>query len=427
MSGTAKTANSLWRQPDFLKLWTGQTVSLVGSQVTLLALPLTAILALGATPVQVGLLSAVEYAPFLVVGLFAGVWVDRLCRRPILIWTNLGRAILLGTIPLVALLGRLHLVQMYVVGCLMGVLTVFFEVAYQSYLPSLVNRAALIEGNSKLEVSRSAAQIAGPGLAGTLVQLVSAPVAIAANVLSFLVSAACLGLIRTPEPPPMAADRRGAWAEAKEGMRVVADDPILRAIAASAGTFNLFAFVFLPLFALYATRELGVTPALLGLVLAVGSGGFLAGALVAGPIVRHLGLGVTLILVPPVSGAGVLLAAAAGGPPTLVLALLALAQFLYGAGGTVFNVHSVSLRQAVTPPRLLGRVNATMRVIAYAAIPLGALAGGLLAEWIGVRLTLAAAGLGLLCAAGWIVGSPVRSLRQVPATHEAPAAAVPAD
>ncbi len=418
MSGPAPHAGGLWRNGAFLTLWTGQTIALVGAQVTLLALPLTAILALGATPAQVGLLSAVEYAPFLVVGLVAGVWTDRLRRRPILIWANLGRAALLGTIPLAALLGRLHLAQLYIVGLLVSTLAVFFEVAYQSYLPTLVARGDLVEGNSKLEVSRSAAQIAGPGLAGALVQVASAPLAIAANTASFLVSALLLGLIRAPETPRPAARRRGAWAAAGEGLRVVAGHPILRAIAASAGTYNLFAHVFLPLFALYATRELGVAPALLGAVLAIGSGGFLAGALLAGPVVRRAGLGAALLAVPVVSGGGVLLIAAAGGPRPLIVLLLALGQFLYAAGGTVFNVNSVSLRQAVTPDRLLGRVNATMRVIAYGAIPLGSLLGGGIAEWAGVRPTFVVAGLGVLCAAGWIVASPVRVLQRTPALLE---------
>src|SRR5919204_6968169 len=220
MRGIARPGG-LWRHREFVKLWTGQTISRLGSEISQLAIPLAAALVLHASPAQMGLLGAFEFAPFLLLSLFAGVWVDRVHRRPVLIVADVGRAIFLGSIPVAAILGVLRIEQLYVVGLLTGVLTVFFDVAYQAYLPVLVSREHLVEGNSKLEVSRSVAQIAGPGLAGGLVQAITAPMAILLDAVSFLVSALSLGLIRTPEPVPVRDGRRRVRAEIGEGLRVV--------------------------------------------------------------------------------------------------------------------------------------------------------------------------------------------------------------
>ncbi|MDQ6601536.1 MAG: MFS transporter, partial [Chloroflexota bacterium] len=266
---------ALWRHADFLKLWAGQTVSQFGSQVTVLALPLTAALTLHANAANMGFLAAASTAPFLVFGLFAGVWVDRLRRRPILILADIARFALLALIPVLALLGALTLVDLYVIAFLVGILTLFFEVAYQSFLPAVVGRAQLVDGNSKLETTRSAAQIAGPGAAGALVQLVTAPVAIAVDAASFLVSVLFLGLIRTPEPSPARTmARRRVWAELNEGLRAVLDDPILRATMGSAGTVNMFGSLLFAVFVLYALR-LGIGAGLLGVIFAVGNLGYL--------------------------------------------------------------------------------------------------------------------------------------------------------
>ena len=231
----------LWRHPDFVKLWTGQTISLIGSQVTFLALPLTAVLVLNATPAQMGFLTAAGAIPSLLVGLFAGVWVDRHRRRPILIAADLGRAALLLLIPVAALLGVLRIEYLYIVAFLVGTLGLFFEVAHHSFLPSLVGREQLVEGNSKLEISDSVAEIVGPGLAGGLVQLVTAPIAIAVDAISFLISALFLGLIRTPEPAPKPPDeQQNIFGEVVEGLALVSGNALLRAIAGGMSTVHLF-------------------------------------------------------------------------------------------------------------------------------------------------------------------------------------------
>ncbi len=286
-------AGGLWARPDFLKLWAGQTVSQVGSQVTALALPLLAV-TLGATPTQMGALIAIETVPFLALSLLAGMWIDRLRRRPILIATDLGRAALLASLPVAALLGRLGLPQIYLVAVGVGTLTVFFDLAYQAYLPVLVGRAHLVEGNSKLELSRAAAQIAGPGLAGVLVQLLAAPRTIALDALSFLLSACCLRAIEAPEAVPVAA-RRGGRAEIGEGLRFVLGEPYLRAIVGCSATLNGFAFLQAAVYLLRATRELALPPGAIGLVSAAGGVGALVGAFASPHLVRRYGLGRTLI------------------------------------------------------------------------------------------------------------------------------------
>src|SRR5205823_6920973 len=230
----------LWKNPDFVKLWLGQTVSHFGSGITGIALPLTAVLILAATPIQMGILGALDGVSVLVIGLVAGVWVDRVRRRPLLIATDLGRAFILGTIPLAALLGVLRIGQLYVVAALAGMLTVLFNVANPAFLPSLIPQESLVEGNSKLGMSDSLAEIGGPAVAGPLVQLISAPFALLFDALSFLFSACSLGLIRTPEPPPRAGEQRESlWSDLVEGLRIVLKNPLLRALAASAGIFSL--------------------------------------------------------------------------------------------------------------------------------------------------------------------------------------------
>lgn len=413
----------LWRHPGFLKLWVGQTISIFGSAITGLALPLAAVLLLDAGPAQMGLLGAADFAPFLLVGLFAGVWVDRLSRRRVLIAGDVGRALLLLTIPLAALLGALRMEQLYVVGFLTGVLTVFFDVAYQSFLPSLVQREQLVEGNSKLEVSRSVGNIAGPGLAGALVQLVTAPLAILLDALSFLVSACFLAWIRAPEVVRQAEQRRSMWNEIGEGLRIVLGNPLLRSIAGCTGTSNLFSSTLYSLYVLYVTRELGVTPALLGLVFSVGSAGGLLGALLAGRAARTFRLGPTIVVSGGMTGVATLLILLARGPLFAVVPLLAAAQFLVGLGVPIYNINQVSLRQAICPHRLQGRMNATMRFIVWGTLPIGALIGGALGERIGLWPTMAVGAIGMLLAPLWVYFSPVRSLREQPAPLEEPARA----
>lgn len=405
----------LWRQPDFLKLWAGETISVFGSQITLLALPLTAVLVLGASPAEMGILSAVEFAPFLVLSLFVGVWVDRLPRRPVLIIADIGRVALLGSIPVTYSLGGLSIGYLYLVGVLTGIMTVFFDVAYQAYLPSLVEREQLVEGNGKLEVSRSVAQIAGPGVAGTLVQLITAPVAIAFDALSFLASAIFIGFIRKTEPVKVKSEKRAnIWAEIGEGLGVVFGSKLLRSIAGSTGTSNLFGNVGQSVFTIYVIREQKIEPAILGLIYGVGSIGALLGALLAGSTARRFGVGPTLVVTQLVGGLGLVIIPFASGSLILAIPLLIVAQFITSLVSPIYNITQVSLRQAITPHRIQGRMNASMRFLVWGTIPIGSLIGGVLGELIGLRATLVVAAVGAMFSFLWVLLSPVRSLREQP-------------
>ena len=401
----------LWHHPDFLKLWAGQTVSLFGSQISLLAIPLTAVLVLNATAIQMGILMALGTLPTLLFGLFAGVWVDRLHRRPILIAADAGRFLLLCLIPLSAVTGILHIGILYVLTFLVGILTIFFNVAYRSYLPSLIERDQLIEGNSKLELSQSVSEIVGPGLAGTLVQIMTAPVAILVDALSFLVSALSLACIRTPERlPKRDTKQKGMLREIAEGLRFVFGKPILRALTSSFATLTLFNSVLEAVFILYLTRTLGITPFVLGIIFAISSIGFLLGALLAGWLTHRIGI--TILLTPLVIGGSDLLIPLAGQAPLLAIPLIGLAQLLFGLARPVFSINQVSLRQALTPERLQGRMNASVSFVVFGIPAIGALLGGVLGQGIGLQKTLIIAAAGEMLACLWIFFSPVRKLRE---------------
>ncbi|TMF51373.1 MAG: MFS transporter [Chloroflexi bacterium] len=403
----------LWRHPDFLKMWGGQTVSLFGSQVSLLAIPLTAVLVLNATALQMGILTALGTLPTLLFGLFAGVWVDRLHRSPILIVADAGRFLLLCLIPLSAVTGILHIGILYVLTFLVGILTIFFNVAYRSYLPSLIEREQLIEGNSKLELSQSVSEIVGPGLAGTLVQILTAPVAILIDAFSFLVSALSLAWIHTPEQRPESdTKQKGMLREIAEGLRFVFGKPILRALTSSFATLTLFNSVLEAVFILYLTRALGITPVVLGIIFAISSIGFLLGALLAGWLTHRIGIGITLLLTPLVIGGSDLLIPLAGQAPLLAIPLIGLAQLLFGLARPVFSINQVSLRQALTPERLQGRMNASVSFVVFGIPAIGALLGGVLGQDIGLQKTLIIAAAGEILACLWIFFSPVRRLRE---------------
>jgi MFS family permease len=404
----------LWRHREFLKLWTGQTISQFGTQVSLLAIPLTAALVLNASPAQMGLLGAFEFAPFLLLSLFAGVWVDRLRRRPVLVVADIGRTVCLASIPAAALLHRLSMEQIYAIALLTGVLTVFFDVAYQAYLPALVSRENLVEGNSKLEVSRSVAQIAGPGIAGVLVQLVTAPIAIALDALSYVASVISLLFIHTDEPAPARPENSKIWQELREGLSVVLDNPLLRSIAGCTGTSNLFGNAMQAVFVLYLTRELSLQPAAIGLIFAMSGPGALLGSLLAGEIARRAGLGRAIVGSMVLGGLANLLIPLARGPQPLVVAMLMVAAFFRGVADPVYNINQVSLRQAITPDHLQGRMNASMRFIVWGTIPIGALLGGALGQLFGLWPTIAAMTVADLLAPAWVLFSPVRELRTQP-------------
>ncbi|MGH2356187.1 MAG: MFS transporter [Chloroflexota bacterium] len=405
----------LRHHPDFLKLWAGQTISLFGSQVTVLALPLAAVLAFGASAAEMGVLTALQFAPALAVGLFAGVWVDRLRRRPVLIVADVGRAALLVTIPAAAFLGLLRIELLYAIAFGKGALDVLSDVARGSFLPSLVRREQLAEANGKLAMSRSVASVAGPGLGGALVQLLTAPVAMAVDAISFIVSALCLGIIRAPEaaPAPPAQGRR-MWAEIKEGLGVVLGNPLLRIPAGAAAILNLFAAWVTAIEILYFTRELRLEPAVLGTVLTAGSFTAPVGAALSARAAKRFGLGPTMIGAMLTFCAAHLPVALAAGPPLLVALSLLVAIALVRFITPIYEVNSATLQQAVTPHRLLGRVGASARFVIHGPVPIGALLGGAVGTAIGLRPAFALAVLGQFLAVLWLFLSPVRRLREPP-------------
>jgi MFS family permease len=424
-SPPARAAPSLLRHPDFVRLWTAETISQFGTQVSALAIPFVAIEILDASTFEVALLNVVDFLPFLLIGLPAGVWVDRLRRRPVMIAGDLGRALALATIPVAFALGVLTVLQLYVVGFAVGVLTVFFDVAYQSYLPSVVARDQLQEGNAKLEISRAGAQVVGPGLAGILIGILRAPMAVAIDALSFVGSALFLLLIRRPEPAPeghheVGQPRPGMRREMAEGLRYVLGHAYLKNIAACTATSNLFSTAAGAVLLVFVVRELGMTAQSIGLAFSIGATGALLGALVANRVSARLGVGWTIIAFAAIAGPALLpLGLAPVGTPTAVLvALVAFSGFVGGLSMVIYNVAQVSLRQAVTPTRMQGRMNATMRWFVWGTIPIGALLGGVLGSVLGVREAVLIGALGEIVAVLPVLFSPVRHIREMPAPAE---------
>lgn len=413
------SSSSLWRNPDFLKLWSAQSLSVFGSTITREALPLAAILTLAATPGEVGLLAALSSLPVLLIGLPAGVWVDRLRRRPILITADLGRAVLLFSIPMAALWGVLSLAQLYGVAFLAGVLTVFFNVADNSFIPTVVKREELVEANSKFGVSEAVAEIGAPAVTGFLIQGLTAPVTILFDALSYLFSALLLGLIRTPEVTPTSGEERlSFWQDIRGGLRLVFTDPYLRALAGSSATFSFFGGFIGALYALYVVRELAISPAVLGILIGAGGVSSLVGATLTGWLSRRFSLGAVLIGSRLFSSLASLLIPLASGSYATILLFLLLAQLFGDALLTVYMINALSLRQAITPDHLLGRMNASMDFLIMGLGPLGLLLGGLLGELIGVRMTLVMAVIGGLTGCLWLIFSPVCSLKHYPVQSE---------
>jgi MFS family permease len=416
-------ASALWRHREFLKFWAGSGISDVGSQVTALALPLIAALTLHATPWQMGLLAASGSAPVLVVGLFAGVWVDRIRRRPVMIATDVGRALLLSIIPLAAATGVLRMEILYAVMLLTGSLTVLFDVAHMSFVPSLVSANQLVDGNSKIKTTSAAAEVAGPSLGGVLVSVLGAPFAVLVDALSFLGSAIFIAWTRVNESLPRTRDERaGVVAEIGEGLRVVIHDRIRRALAGCSATIILFGRMFNAVYVLYMTRHLGLSVVGVGLVFGTGGVGSLLGSIVAAPIARRYGTGRTMIGAQLAFGLTGLMVPLAVFVPEIALPMIVASEFAQWMALLIYYVNGISLRQAITPDRLQGRVNATMRFLAGGATLIGALIGGALGGVIGVPLTLVVACGGMLLSFLWLLLSPVREVQAVPTVaREVPA------
>lgn len=378
---------------DFRLLWAGQTVSQLGSQITPVVLPLVALSALDAGNSAVAGLVTAQFLPFLLLGLPAGVWVDRLARRPVLIVCDLGRALILAAVPVAYLLDSLSLPLLYLVACLHGALTVFFDVAYQTYLPEIVAKERLAHANGRLELSRSGAQIAGPGLAGLLVSFLRAPLVLLADSVSYLWSALFLWRIRTRAPSPRGLARQHLLTEVVTALRWVFSHRTLAPLVVCLALLNFFSGgIMYSLLIPYAVRELGMSPGTAGLLLGLSNIGFVAGALLASRIGRRFGTGLSMTgaVALNVLGMGLLPLASGAWAKGVFLAGMAIAWF----GTVVFNIHQVTLRQTLTPAEMLGRVNASIRFVIWGVIPLGATTGGFLAEQTGLRTTFSVAAVG---------------------------------
>jgi MFS family permease len=415
---------------DFVKLWAGETVSLIGTQVTQFAMPLVAILALNATVFEVGVLNALRFVPVIVISLFAGVWLDRRRRRPVLIACALSNAVLIGLVPLASVTGLLSIGLLYLVTTLVGMLTVVFDVGALSYVPFLVDRRHLPESNSKLQASVAVAGISGPGLAGLLIGLITAPVTLSVDAASYLFSALGVISIRKPEPAPEPdpAGRPSIRRSIAEGFHAVYGSRLLRVLLGQSATLNVGFGAVSTVFTVYAVRLLGLSPAKLGLTMAGLAVGSLFGALSAGRIRQALGLGRTLAVAVVAVSASPLLLLVPRGAGVAAVAVLFAGWLGHGLGIAVWNVNTITLRQALTPMRVLARMNATYRMLLFGALPVGALGGGLLGGAVGLRPALVIAALALTSPILWIFFSPVFRLTTMPlgpAPEAAPETAAP--
>jgi MFS family permease len=406
---------SLWRNRDFTAFWVGETISLVGAQVTLVALPLVAVLTLDVSTTQLGVLRFAEYLPFLAFTLLFGVWADRHRRRRLMIAANMLRAILIGIVPLCAALGLIRLPLLVVIAFAMGTCTALFEVCWLSFVPSLVDRDRLVEAMGKVSASHAAAEVAGPGLGGLLVQLVTAPFALVADSVTYVASTVSMLLIRhrEPDPAPNGADR-SVLKDLVDGLKFAFNEPYIRATAYSAAQANFFALIVETVFLVYALRELHLSPTLLGLTLsAVGVGGLL-GASFANTLTHVFPLGRLYVVARIVGGAGILLLPLAAGSTALIVVTCMASFFIWQAALASTNVINGSLRQALTPEHLRGRMNASVRTLVFGTLPLGGLTGGLLGTAIGLRASLWIGAIGYTLSVIPILLSPLPRLRDLP-------------
>lgn len=418
------TLPTLWRDRDFARLWAATTVSMLGSFITRTALPFAAILVLGAGAGEVAILRSGELIAGLTVGLVAGAWVDRLRRRPILVWADLGRAVLLGTIPVAFAFNALTLAQLVVVAFGAAILTTFFDTADRAFLPTVIGRDRLVDANATLTGSSSAAEFVGFGVGGWLIQLLTAPVAIAIDAVSFVVSAVLIRSIRVVEPPASPTDgETRVMREIREGLRLTLRDPVLRPLAladaAVAGFWGVFGAVYL----VFAT-DIGFQPGVIGLVAAIGGASSLVGAAVAGRAVRRLGVARLLLGAMVLVTIGNAFIALTPDAALLGLACLVTQQLLSDSSMTAYDVVAVSIRQATVEDRALGRVGASFHVLAMAAMLAGTIVGGILAETLGVRVALVFGSLGGLVALVILWFSAIRRMHDVPAGPRPPAEAV---
>ncbi len=413
-------AAPLWRNPAFVRVWSAATISIFGSLVTRIALPLAAILVLGSGAVEVAVLRSMELIATLVFGLVAGAWVDRLRRRPVLIWADVGRAILLGSIPVAFAFGALTFVQLLVVTALASILTTFFDSADNAYLPTIVERGQLVDANGALAASGSASEFLAFGVSGFLVQLLTAPIAIALDAASYLVSALLLTSIRGEEPPPpLPEERESVLAEIRDGLRVVRHDPVLRAFAGAQMSLAALWGIFGATWFLFVLDELHLGAAALGVIAGVGGVSSFVGAIVATRATRRWGIGPVAIAAMVLSAIGnAFIPLAPAGLPLVAIGCLVIQQLVADSAVTVYDITEVTVRQTLVEDRALGRVASTFHVAAVVAQLAATLVAGVLAEVIGLRATSWLAPVGGLVGAAVLWFSPVRQLIVLPAAVE---------
>jgi MFS family permease len=419
----------IWQNHAFVRVWSAASISIFGSLITRIALPLVAILTLGAGPIEVAILRSIDLVAALFVGLAAGAWVDRLRRRPVLIWADLGRAALLGSIPISFLLGTLELWQLVAVAGLAAVLTTFFDAADNAYLPTIVERERLVEANSALAASGSVAEFAGFGISGFLVQLLTGPITIAINAVTYLTSAVLLlSVRRTEAPPPPRSEREPVLDEIRHGLRLVRHDPVMRAFVGAQMLMSMLWGIFGATWFLFALQELSVSPAMVGVIAGVGGASSFIGALVATRSTRRWGVGPVAIGAMLLAALGnLLIPLAPAGLPIVAILFLLWQQLVADSAVTVYDVTETSVRQSRVTDRELGRVASTFHVASAGAQLVATIGAGLLAEVIGLRLTSVLAPLGGLLAAAILYWSPVRTLRELPVMDTRPPAKVVVD
>jgi len=408
----------LWSHRDFNRLWLSDTVSQIGNQFTNLSLPILAVLNLHAGAFEIGLLMALQTLFFPILGLFVGVWADRLRKRPIMIVCNLGRMAGLASIPLAFFLSSLTLYQLYAVAAVNGIFTVFFEICYQSYLPVLIDREDLVEGNSKLQTSASGAQVAGPALAGFVYQLVGGAITIAVDAIGYLISALSLISIRKREARPEGNSPTGRpdfFAEMKEGIRIVFDNAMLWRITACTATSNFGSAIVGAVFVIFLLNILSFSPVLIGLLGTVGAVGFLLGTVVTPIVTKRLGLGMAIAIPAGITVINMAAPLAIYGHAFLIVGTIGL---ITGIMLPIYNINQVSLRQTIVPDRIQGRMNATVRTINWGTMPVGAIIGGTLGITVGVIGTILIGGALQGAAVLWIVSKHVIHLKEMPKSDE---------
>jgi MFS family permease len=404
---------TLWRHPDFLRLWFGQTVSNFGDKISLVALPSVAIIVLHGGALEVGVLGALRFVPFLVLGPFVGVLADRVSRRHTMVLADAGRLIALASVPIAAAFHQLTTAHLFVAAGVAGVLSVFFEVSYQSYLPTLVGRAGLMEANSKLQLSRSSSQVFGSALAGALIASIGAALTVLVDAVSFFVSAVSLVLMRHREEPKTAAVSAGsAGAQLKEGLGVLFGHRLLRPLMLSSTVGNIGTSMGAALFLVYAYDQADLTPGEVGVTFAIGGVGFVVGALAAKKLALRIGLGPALAACPLIAGIGYGIVPGFHGVAALIG--LSVAQFLIGVAQSVYNIQVMSLVGGVTPMHLMGRVGGGAMALVWGAMSFGSMIGGLTGDAVGVSTSLVAAGVLVVVSAGFIAFSPIIRLHGQP-------------